>query len=591
MVAHERSRQFDPDDPGSIWASVLQYPFLQWTPSAGKYPVIDVLQADGNAQQLEVQGIIGSGGFGVVFLCEVETRLLAVKIPQMHKAAGTDITDISFLFSDVPGNDSRSVDLTFEQKLMEHRRSLIARYQTTGMGCVLEAFRRETSMLTRLRHRNIVGLEFAGEICIEDSRINYGTERESPQMLRIPCIAMQYVRGQSLRDLIGAEKTWHLKQDFRQVLEWARDLALAVACIHDRQTCHRDLSWNNVLMDDQQRPVIIDLGNVALPGDTGERDASMVTADGVTVSMVPFTPGFLAPEHRNGTQAIDGLGDQFSLGVLLYLLCSGAKAGVCSWPFDPQTGKSLNPENQREAIPLGTLRQNYLRNWTKPSRQAFLLFSDVVRRMLEWHPDERFRTMRDVAAALELICRGVSGQTQHSVPATELTPDAAFDRWCTQHGMQAVPSAAVLLLQLLVTQARSQIQASIARTWDSLYETRTDGQLSDTEKVRELEKHGVGMETEFKSGTNVIVRTFLRLSEPQSGRTGFGQHLRRILGKTTMQPLPSGRMAELRAADTSRSSPVDELWNFYDLRQEQLAEADFQLAVYSLELQRLQGNG
>jgi hypothetical protein len=102
---------------------------------------------------------------------------------------------------------------------------------------------------------------------------------------------------------------------------------------------------------------------------------------------------------------------------------------------------------------------------------------------------------------------GVIGQTQHSVPATELTPDAAFERWCTQHGMQAVPSAAVLLLQLLVTQARSQIQASIARTWDSLYETRTDGQLSDTEKVRELEKHGVGMETELKSGTNVIVRT------------------------------------------------------------------------------------
>ncbi len=109
---------------------------------------------------------------------------------------------------------------------------------------------------------------------------------------------------------------------------------------------------------------------------------------------------------------------------------------------------------------------------------------------------------------MELICRGgVIGQTQHSVPATELTPDAAFERWCTQHGMQAVPSAAVLLLQLLVTQARSQIQASIARTWDSLYETRTDGQLSDTEKVRELEKHGVGMETELKSGTNVIVRT------------------------------------------------------------------------------------
>ncbi|MFM7920514.1 MAG: hypothetical protein ACKPJJ_09825, partial [Planctomycetaceae bacterium] len=105
MVVHERSRQFDPDDAGSIWASVLQYPFLQWTPSGGKFPVIEVLQSVGISLQLEVQGIIGSGAFGVVFLCESATELYAVKIPQMRRAAGNDITDISFLFSELHRSD------------------------------------------------------------------------------------------------------------------------------------------------------------------------------------------------------------------------------------------------------------------------------------------------------------------------------------------------------------------------------------------------------------------------------------------------------------------------------------------------------
>lgn len=454
MVAHERSKLFNPDDPGSIWASVLQYPFLQWTPSWEKYPVIDVLQAEGAVQSLEVQGILGSGGFGVVFLCESADRLLAVKIPQMQKSAETDITDISFLFSDESRNDHQAVDSAFQQNLAEHRRALIARYQTTGMGRVLEAFRRETSMLTRLRHHNIVALEFAGEIHLETPQVNHNIAAENGQMLRIPCIAMQYVRGKSLRDLIGAEQTWHLKQDFGQIVEWARDLALAVACIHDRQTCHRDLSWNNVLIDAQQRPVIIDLGNVALPEDSADRHELPVSTGEVTVPMVPFTPGFLAPEHRNGALVIDGRGDQFSLGVLLYLLCSGTKTNGNNWPFDPQTGRSLNPADQRAALPLGMLRKNYLRNWTKASRQAFLRFSEVVQRMLAWNPDNRFRSMRDAAAELEVICNGLTGQAQHILPGTEVATDEACELWCRQHGMQASPAVAVLLLQLLVTQAQ-----------------------------------------------------------------------------------------------------------------------------------------
>lgn len=107
------------------------------------------------------------------------------------------------------------------------------------------------------------------------------------------------------------------------------------------------------------------------------------------------------------------------------------------------------------------------------------------------------------------------------------------------------------------------------------------------DKLHELQKHGVGMETEFKAGTSVILRTFLSLSNAQSVRAGFGQQLQSILRSTTTQPLPSGRMADILTLNTDRAGDVAALWNFYDLRQEQLADADFQLAVYSLGLQRL----
>ncbi len=159
-----------------------------------------------------------------------------------------------------------------------------------------------------MKHPCIVPLEFSGEIvaCLSVDR----------KELTLPCIAMQYVNGLLVSEIVAGTKTWNLDEEFVHLLKTAHHLALALACIHDRRTCHRDLSWYNVMMTVDGLPIIIDLGNVALPEDAPIAQAQDIINGRIITLFVPYTPGFVAPEHRDGTRVIDGRGDQFSLGVL-----------------------------------------------------------------------------------------------------------------------------------------------------------------------------------------------------------------------------------------------------------------------------------
>jgi formylglycine-generating enzyme required for sulfatase activity len=152
-------------------------------------------------------------------------------------------------------------------------------------------FLREARSAAAIRHDNVVAI--------------YAVE-EQP----IPYLVMEYVAGETLQqklDRVGP-------LEVPEVLRLGQQIAGGLAAAHALGLIHRDVKPSNILLDAgaEQRAKITDFG-LARAAD----DAS-VTQSGV----IAGTPMYMAPEQAQG-EAIDQRADLFSLGNVLYVMCSG----------------------------------------------------------------------------------------------------------------------------------------------------------------------------------------------------------------------------------------------------------------------------
>ncbi len=186
-----------------------------------------------------------------------------------------------------------------------------------GMGMLpsavaVERFRREAKAVARLSHPGVVRLVRAGE---ESSR---------------PYLVMEYIEGHTLADEIllqrhardGVELPPHLADSepqlptdeagrYRAAVELVRSMADALGHAHDRGVLHRDIKPQNVLLDKQGQPHMVDFG---LAHVEGEQELTR-TGD------VEGTPNYMSPEQvRAERDRIDLRTDVYSLGVVLYEL-------------------------------------------------------------------------------------------------------------------------------------------------------------------------------------------------------------------------------------------------------------------------------
>ena len=145
-------------------------------------------------------------------------------------------------------------------------------------------------------------------------------------------IAMEEVRGESL-----ALKLTQGVLDLGQALEWARQIALALAAVHAAGIIHRDIKPANIMVT----PLgikILDFGlaknETLLAGDVEAGLSSTVfkTAPGLIVG----TTAYLAPEQIQG-QSINARCDVFSTGVMLYEMLSGSRPFQKASEFDTLT--------------------------------------------------------------------------------------------------------------------------------------------------------------------------------------------------------------------------------------------------------------
>ena len=116
------------------------------------------------------------------------------------------------------------------------------------------------------------------------------------------------------------------RQSLDDILRFGRQLSRGLAHLHGRGLIHRDVSPDNVWLDQRR---------VAHLGDFD----SAITTSGSDDELRPITTGsFAAPEEHDG-RPLDARSDLFSLGGLLYVLATGE----CR-PGDPALVRSLRPD-------------------------------------------------------------------------------------------------------------------------------------------------------------------------------------------------------------------------------------------------------
>jgi serine/threonine-protein kinase len=125
----------------------------------------------------------------------------------------------------------------------------------------------------------------------------------------LPYLVMPYVAGRSLQERVENDGPLGAREVLRIGIQTAQGLAAA----HAQGLVHRDIKPSNILLENGvERVMLTDFG-LARAVD----DASL-TQSGV----VAGTPQYMSPEQARG-EAVDHRSDLFSLGSVLYFMCTG----------------------------------------------------------------------------------------------------------------------------------------------------------------------------------------------------------------------------------------------------------------------------
>lgn len=281
----------------------------------------------------------------------------------------------------------------------------------------LQRFYREAQTAGKLSHPAIVTIYDVGE------------EGE------IPFIAMEYVDGRTLEDLLLEKGRLGWQEGILIVCQVAEALTYA----HAHGIVHRDIKPANILLTREGRVKVTDFGIAKVA-------ASQLTLDR------PFlgTPSYMAPEQILGNP-VDGRTDLFALGVVLYQLLTGVK------PFSGEDITTICYKIVHEdPRPLITFPLDL-----PPGLDRFLA------KALAKDPEGRFQTAREFAEALREAPTLTAGLSEETTLACD--PEATLVRdlpkvtspprrppWFLLWSLAAAGIGLLILLGLLLLKPSSQ---------------------------------------------------------------------------------------------------------------------------------------
>jgi serine/threonine-protein kinase len=215
---------------------------------------------------------------------------------------------------------------------------------------------REAAAMARLAHPNIVAIH---------------------NFIHVPegaFIVMEHVEGVSFDDLI--RRTGLIPP--AQAIELIVPVLRAIEYAHGQGVIHRDLKPANLMLGVEGRVRVLDFGTAKLVDEPG------LTRMGTTLGTATYMP----PEQLMG-QTLTPATDVYAVGVTLYEMCTGRL------PYESEDTATL--VRQIHSQPPVSPRAYY------PPMPAGL--EAAILRCLAKRPEDRFRSARDLADALEAVAR------------------------------------------------------------------------------------------------------------------------------------------------------------------------------------------
>ena len=230
-------------------------------------------------------------------------------------------------------------------------------------------FRREAQSSAALNHPSIVAVYDTGE-----SIDKHGSH--------VPYIVMEYVEGQTLRDIMrGAENGRKILPE--RALSITADILSALDYSHRSGIIHRDIKPANVMLTPSGQVKVMDFGIARAIADT----SSAMTQTAAVIG----TAQYLSPEQARG-ETVDARSDIYSTGCLLYELLTGRP------PFVGDSPVSVAYQHVREeARPPSQLNPDV--------SQAI---DNIVAKSLAKRVDDRYSSAADMRKDIERVLAGQS---------------------------------------------------------------------------------------------------------------------------------------------------------------------------------------
>jgi serine/threonine-protein kinase len=240
-----------------------------------------------------------------------------------------------------------------------------------------QRFFREARSAGRVNHPNVVTIYDVGE-----------TDE-------VAFIAMEYVEGRTLREVLDAGAPLILEQACRVAVQ----VAYALEAAHKHSIVHRDVKPANIMITADGSVKLMDFGIARLPDGLRTR-----------TGLLFGSPSYVAPEQIVG-HPVDGRSDLFALGVVLYEMLTGVlpfrRPVVTEVLFGILHDRHDPPSAHNHRVPA--------------------VFERIFAKALAKHPDDRYQRAADLARDL-LDWRSLPRPTPEELTALRSAPIRTLER-------------------------------------------------------------------------------------------------------------------------------------------------------------------
>ena len=319
-----------------------------------------MLQAGQQLAHFKIIRLLGEGGMGQVFLAEDEKLNRRVALKVLHSEFVNDSDRMS-------------------------------------------RFVREARTAAQISHPNVMAI--------------YDLDTAAPEgaSQTVNYIVLEYVDGQPVIDYLQAHSP-----RIGELLRLAQKIASGLAAAHKLKIVHRDIKSENILIDAQGEPKILDFG-LAKPVESlfasGDKDSTNTLSGELTQEgKILGTVSYMSPEQARG-EAVDGRSDVFSFGILLYRMFAGKS------PFEgPDRVSVVAKILETKPVPLRQL------NGAAPAE-----LERIVEKCLEKDPNDRYQDTRDLVVDLRSLRRqydsGISDSTSVSTELPAVRKRFSLSGW------------------------------------------------------------------------------------------------------------------------------------------------------------------